>query len=191
MPFCILVSMHISQGRWGLRQLGGFSVVVVIVALFVPDVCPQGGGGSMWGIFGKPVHVTMVEASNNHEGNANPPVAPPQGVHFLRTPLGPKWLPAHYKQKLLNPNFNCMPPTNTDPSITQTCSTPVGQIGQPPMGAIRPGDPCKPAAPHLWPGPAAVPLLMQKLQQSSRPLVVQLGGTPGRKTEPNEGGKGQ
>ena len=36
---------------WGI--FGGFSVVVVIVALFVPDVCPVGGG--MWGIFGKPL----------------------------------------------------------------------------------------------------------------------------------------
>ena len=35
--------MHISQGRWGLHQLGGSSVVVVIVAsLLVPTECPVG-----------------------------------------------------------------------------------------------------------------------------------------------------
>ena len=39
------VLSNISQGRWGLRQLGGFSVVVVIVALFVPTECPVRGGG--------------------------------------------------------------------------------------------------------------------------------------------------
>ena len=44
---------YISRGRWGSRQRGGFLVVVVIVALFVPNVCPVGGG--MWGIFGKPL----------------------------------------------------------------------------------------------------------------------------------------
>ena len=36
-----------------LRQPGGFSLVGVIVALFVPTVCPIGGG--MWDIFGKPL----------------------------------------------------------------------------------------------------------------------------------------
>ena len=42
---CIRVYVaYISRGRWGSRQLGGFSVVVVIVALFVPNVCPVGGG---------------------------------------------------------------------------------------------------------------------------------------------------
>ena len=35
---------HISRGRYRMRQLGGFSVVVVIVAGFVPTVCPVGGG---------------------------------------------------------------------------------------------------------------------------------------------------
>ena len=44
---------NISRGRWGLRQLDGFLVVAVIVALFVPTECPVGGG--MWGIFGKPL----------------------------------------------------------------------------------------------------------------------------------------
>ena len=44
---------HISRGRCSMRQLGGFSMVVVIVALFLPTVCPVGGG--MWGIFGKPL----------------------------------------------------------------------------------------------------------------------------------------
>ena len=47
------VGPDISRGRWGSRQLGGFSVVIVIVALFVPNVCPVGGG--MWGIFVKPL----------------------------------------------------------------------------------------------------------------------------------------
>ena len=45
--------IDISRGRWGLRQFGGFLVVAVIVALFVPTECPVGGG--MWGIFGKPL----------------------------------------------------------------------------------------------------------------------------------------
>ena len=35
---------HISRGRRVLRQLGGFSLGVVILALFVPTVCPVGGG---------------------------------------------------------------------------------------------------------------------------------------------------
>ena len=34
-----------SRGWRVLRQLGGFLVVVVIVALFVSTVCPMGGGG--------------------------------------------------------------------------------------------------------------------------------------------------
>ena len=47
--WCTLVmherAAHISRGRWGSCQLVGFSVVVVIVALFVPNVCPVGAGG--------------------------------------------------------------------------------------------------------------------------------------------------
>ena len=45
--------LHISRGYRVLRQLGGVSLVVVIVALFLPTVCPVGGG--TWGIFGKPL----------------------------------------------------------------------------------------------------------------------------------------
>ena len=46
-------SQHISRGRRVWRQLGGFSLGVVILALFVPAVCPVGGG--MWGILGRPL----------------------------------------------------------------------------------------------------------------------------------------
>ena len=42
-----------------LCQLSGFSVVAVIVALFVPTVCPVWGGAGMWGIFGKPMKWAM------------------------------------------------------------------------------------------------------------------------------------
>ena len=42
--FCVY--LHISRGRWGSRQLSGFSVVIVVVALFVPDVCLV--VGCMW-----------------------------------------------------------------------------------------------------------------------------------------------
>ena len=45
--------IHSSRGQNVFCQLGGFSVVVVTVALFLPPVCPEGGG--MWGIFGKPL----------------------------------------------------------------------------------------------------------------------------------------
>ena len=47
------LSLSLSRHHRVLGQLGGFSLVVVIVALFVPTVCPVGGG--MWGIFGKPL----------------------------------------------------------------------------------------------------------------------------------------
>ena len=43
-PQLHLINTNISRGRWGFRQLSGFSVVVVIVALFVPNVCPVEGG---------------------------------------------------------------------------------------------------------------------------------------------------
>ena len=48
----MLIYGHISQGRRQLRQLGGFSGVVAIVASFVSTECS--GGRGMWGIFGKP-----------------------------------------------------------------------------------------------------------------------------------------
>ena len=51
LPLCF--SINISRGRRGMCQLGGFSVVVVIVAVFLPTVCPV--GGCIWGIFGKPL----------------------------------------------------------------------------------------------------------------------------------------
>ena len=45
-----LVRLNISQGHRVLRQLRGVSLVVVDVALFVPTVCPVGGGyvGYIW-----------------------------------------------------------------------------------------------------------------------------------------------
>ena len=44
----LLPAQHISQRHRVLRQLGGFSLVVVIVAVFVPTLCPVGGGGYIW-----------------------------------------------------------------------------------------------------------------------------------------------
>ena len=44
---------YISRGHRVLRQLGGFSLVVVIVALFVPTVCPVWGGGGYVGYIRK------------------------------------------------------------------------------------------------------------------------------------------
>ena len=63
------ISLHVlqqfSRERWGLHQLSGFSVVVVIVALFVRNVCPRGGGG-MWGIFGKPLKKAIWKTLGVH-----------------------------------------------------------------------------------------------------------------------------
>ena len=65
----VVMQYHISWGRWGLRQLGEFSAVVVIVALFVPNMCPNGGGGGgMWGIFGKPLKRAIWNTLGLHAG---------------------------------------------------------------------------------------------------------------------------
>ena len=45
LQMAFFMARNICRGRWGLRQLGGFLVVAVIVALFVPTECPVGGGG--------------------------------------------------------------------------------------------------------------------------------------------------
>ena len=50
-----MYASKISRCHYVLCQLGGFSPVIVIVALFVPTVCPVGGGVGMWGIFRKPL----------------------------------------------------------------------------------------------------------------------------------------
>ena len=52
---------HFSWGRWGLRQLSGFLVVAVIVALFVPTDCAVGGGGGYVGYIRKALEKGYLE----------------------------------------------------------------------------------------------------------------------------------
>ena len=48
-----------------MHQLGGFLVIVVIVASFVPAECPVGGGG-IWGIFEKPLKRAIPNTAGLH-----------------------------------------------------------------------------------------------------------------------------
>ena len=57
---------HISRGQQVLRQLGGFLAVVIIVALFVPTVCPVGGGGGYVGYMWKALEEGYLEHPGLH-----------------------------------------------------------------------------------------------------------------------------